>query len=50
MKHLAGDAFGTICGTKWYECFLETVPEKQRQTIKVQDRVRTYRFGNRKKL
>lgn len=27
---LDSGASGTVCGKKWYECFLETIPEKQK--------------------
>ena len=43
---LDSGASGTVCGLKWYKCFLETIPEKQRKNIKVQDGVRTYKFGD----
>ena len=38
-----------VCGTKWCDFFLKTITEKQIQTIKVQDRVRIYKFGDRNK-
>ena len=40
---------GTIWGTKWYECFLETLTDTQRKTI-VKEGVRTLKFGNGNKL
>ena len=39
-------ASGTVCGLKWYECFRETIPEKQRKNVKVLDGVRTFGDGN----
>lgn len=32
---LDSGASGTVCGKKWYKCFLETIPEKQKKNIKV---------------
>ena len=43
---LDSDAPRTIHGKKWYEHFLETIPEKQR----TDKRVRTYKFDNGNKL
>ena len=47
---LDSDAPGTVCGTKWYECFLGIIPEKQRQKIKISDGVMTDKFDDRNKL
>ena len=47
---LYNGASKTICGTKWYKCFLEPIPKKQRQKIKVQDEVRADKFGYGNKL
>ena len=41
---------GTIYGTKWYKCFLETLTNTQRKKIIVKEGVRTFKFGNGNKL
>ena len=38
----------TVCGTKWYECFLETLTDAQRK--KIVKGVKTFKFGKGNKL
>ena len=35
---------------KWYECFQETIPAKQKQIIKILNELRSYMFGDGNKL
>ena len=43
-------ASGTVCGKKWYECFLDTLSETLREDIKVEKGKRYFRFGNGERL
>ena len=43
-------ASGTVCGLKWYECFLDTLSDKERENIKVRQGKRNFRFGDGEKL
>ena len=43
---LDSGASGTICGTKWYKCFLEILTDAQRKKI-VKEGVKTFKFGDR---
>ena len=47
---LDNGVFGTICGTKWYECFLETLTYKQSKKIIAKEGVRTFKFSDGNKL
>ena len=40
----------TVCGTKWYKCFLETLTDAQKKKIVKIKGVRTFKFGNCNKL
>ena len=40
----------TVCGTKWYKCFLETLTDAQKKKIVKKKGVRTFKFGDRNKL
>ena len=46
---LDSGAFGTVWGTKWYECFLETLTDTQRKK-KIVKGVRTLKFSDGNKL
>ena len=47
---LDSGASSTVCGTKWYECFLETLTDVQKKkTVKIKG-VRTFKFGDGNKL
>ena len=45
---LDSGASGTVCGTKWYKCFLETLTDTQKRIVK--EGVRTFKFGDGNKL
>ena len=47
---LDGGASSTICGTKWYERFLETLTDAQKKKIVKIKEVRTFKFGDGNKL
>ena len=47
---LDSGASGTVCGLKWYECFLDTLPDKVRENIKVRQGKRNFRFGDGERL
>ena len=47
---LDSGASGTVCGVKWYECFLETLPDKVRENIKVKEGKRNFKFGDGERL
>ena len=36
----------SVCGKTWYNCYLETLPDKIRDAIKVTDSKATFQFGN----
>ena len=40
----------TVCGTKWYKCFLETLTDAQKKKIVKIKGVRTFKFGDGNKL
>ena len=46
---LDSGASSTVCGTKWYKCFLETLTDAQKKKI-VKIKVRTFKFGDGNKL
>ena len=52
MRHLVLDngTSSTVCGTKWYKCFLETLTDAQKKKIVKIKGVRTFRFGDGNKL
>ena len=45
---LDSGAYGTVCRTKWYKCFLETLTDAQK--IIVKEGVRTFKFSDGNKL
>ena len=47
---LDSGATSTVCGTKWYKCFLETLTDAQKKKIVKIKGVRTFRFGDGNKL
>ena len=47
---LDSGASSTVCGTKWYECFLETLMDAQKKKIVKRKGVRTFKFGDGNKL
>ena len=47
---LNSGASSTVCGTKWYKCFLETLTDAQKKKIVKIKGVRTYKFSNGNKL
>ena len=47
---LDSGASSTICGTKWYKCFLEKLMDAQKKKIVKIKGVRTFKFGDRNKL
>ena len=48
---LDSGASSTVCGTKWYKCFLETLTDAQKKKIvKKKKGVRTFKFGDGNKL
>ena len=47
---LDSGASSTICGTKWYKCFLETLMDAQKKKIVKIKGVRTFKFGDGNKL
>ena len=47
---LDSDASSTVCGTKWYKCFLETLTDAQKKKIVKIKGVRTFKFGNGNKV
>ena len=47
---LDSGASSTVCGTKWYKCFLETLTDAQKKKIVKIKGVKTFRFGNGNKL
>ena len=47
---LDSGASSTVCGTKWYKCFLETLTDAQKKKIIKIKRVRTFKFSDRNKL
>ena len=47
---LDSGASSTVCGTKWYKCFLETLTDAQKKKIVKIKGVRTFKFGNGNKL
>ena len=47
---LDSGASRTICGTKWYKCFLETLTDAQKKKIVKKKGVRTFKFSDRNKL
>ena len=40
----------TVCGTKWYKCFLETLTDAQKKKIVKIKGVSTFKFGDENKL
>ena len=36
----------TVCGLEWYNCFLDTLPEKASKKIETKESTTTFRFGN----
>ena len=36
----------SVCGLTWYNCYLDTLPDKVRNSIKVRDSKATFRFGD----
>ena len=47
---LDSGASSTVCGTKWYKCFLETLMDAQKKKIVKIKGVRTFKFGDGNKL
>ena len=47
---LDSGASSTVCGTKWYKCFLETLTDAQKKKIVKRKGVRTFKFGDGNKL
>ena len=47
---LDSGASSTICGTKWYKFFLETLTDAQKKKIVKNKGVRTFKFGDGNKL
>ena len=47
---LDSGASSTICGTKWYKCFLDTLTDAQKKKIVKIKGVRTFKFGDGNKL
>ena len=47
---LDSGASSTVCGTKWYTCFLETLTDAQKKKIVKMKRVKTFQFGDGNKL
>ena len=47
---LDSGASSTVCGIKWYKCFLETLTDAQKKKIVKIKGVRTFKFGNGNKL
>ena len=47
---LDSGASSTVCGTKWYKCFLETLTDAQKKKIVKIKWVRTFKFGDGNKL
>ena len=47
---LDSGASSTVCGTKWYKCFLETLTDAQKKKIVKNKGVRTFKFGDGNKL
>ena len=47
---LDSGASSTVCGTKWYKCFLETLTDAQKKKIVKIKGVRTFKFGDGNKL
>ena len=47
---LDSGASSTICGTKWYKCFLETLTDAQKKKIVKIKGVRTFKFSDGNKL
>ena len=45
----SGDS-STVCGTKWYKCFLEILTDAQKKKIVKIKGVRTFKFGDGNKL
>ena len=43
---LDSGASSTVCGTKWYKCFLETLTDAQKKKIVKIKGVRTFKFGD----
>ena len=47
---LDSGAYSTVCGTKWYKCFLETLTDAQKKKIVKIKGVRTFKFAFGNKL
>ena len=47
---LDSGASSTVCGTKWYKCFLETLMDAQKKKIVKIKGVRAFEFSNGNKL
>ena len=47
---LDSGASSTVCGTKWYKCFLETFTDAQKKKIVKIKWMRTFKFGDGNKL
>ena len=47
---LDSGASSTVCGTKWYKCFVETLTDTQKKKIVKIKEVRTFKFGDGNKL
>ena len=47
---LDSGASSTVCGTKWYKCFLETLTDAQKKKMVKIKGVRTFKFGDGNKL
>ena len=47
---LDSGASSTVCGTKWYKCFLERLMDAQKKKIVKIKGVRTFKFGDGNKL
>ena len=47
---LDSGASSTVCGTKWYKCFLETLTDAQKKKIVKIKGVRTFKFSDGNKL
>ena len=47
---LDSGASSTVCGTKWYKCFLETLTDAQKKKIVKRKGVKTFKFGDGNKL
>ena len=40
----------SVCGLKWFNCYLDTLPTELRKHVKVSDGRSSFKFGNGEKL